>query len=322
MVEARPVDPKLQYRPLTLADRAQWARLLAISFGRTTDQMERLVEWFHAGFPLVTMGAWDGPRLVAQYNARILYLDVPGKPEPVAAGMGLNMAVDPQYRGRGLLATVATPVHEELVRQGCVAGVGFSTPRGLVATRAGGSYPYHDLGPMTSTVALVVRRRRSPELTFSADWPAGPLDLRRPATERIRYTITEDGLRHRFGTHPFRPYVFGAYRVAGAVVGITVHRPVRLRGVPATALLGAYGPEPDALVHRWAASLPGSPPVLVHAVTSPASAMRRAVAALGPSRSIPWSRERYHLIARRLSDAAPESLLDPERWDSVGGDIL
>ena len=76
--------------------------------------MEQLLDWFHAGFELVTMGAWAGEQLVAQYNCRLLELRVPDWSGPFPAGMGLNMAVDPGWRGRGLLRTVATPVHEEI----------------------------------------------------------------------------------------------------------------------------------------------------------------------------------------------------------------
>ena len=68
----------LDYRPLTPADRTEWARLLAVSFGRSQSQMEQLLDWFHAGFELVTMGAWAGERLVAQYNCRLLELRVAG----------------------------------------------------------------------------------------------------------------------------------------------------------------------------------------------------------------------------------------------------
>jgi len=132
----RAYSDAMEFRPLTLADRVPWAGLLAICFDRSPAQMETLLTWFHDGFPLVTMGAWDGDRLVAQYNCRLLELQVPGIDGPVSAGMGLNMAVDPDYRGRGLLDRVATPVHEAIMERGCMAGVGFSSVGGLAVTRA------------------------------------------------------------------------------------------------------------------------------------------------------------------------------------------
>ena len=130
----------MDYRSLTLDDRAEWSRLLAVCFDRTPDQMGQLLEWFHSGFELVTWGAWDGDRLVAQYNCRLLRLHVPRIAEPALAGMGLNMAVDPEYRGRGLLETVAGPVHEQITARGCIAGVGFSSEGGLEVTRRSSSY--------------------------------------------------------------------------------------------------------------------------------------------------------------------------------------
>ena len=124
--------------------------------------MEQLLLWFHRGFELVTWGAWDRDRLVAQYNCRLLRLEVPGLREPALVGMGLNMAVDPAYRGRGLLDTVAGPVHEMITARGCVAGVGFSSTGGLAVTRRSSSYSYQVLGPMTS-LAAVLSHRRYPE---------------------------------------------------------------------------------------------------------------------------------------------------------------
>ena len=129
--------------------------------------------------------------------------------------MGLNMAVDPGWRGRGLLRTVATPVHEEIVRRGCVAGVGFSSVGGLAVTRASDSYGYRVLGPMTSTVALVTgrgRRGSADVLELSSAWPPGRFDPPWPEDDLIRYAVTPASLRHRFADHPFRRYVIGVWR--------------------------------------------------------------------------------------------------------------
>lgn len=52
--------------------------------------MAALLSWFQAGLELVTMGAWDGDRLVVQYNARLQDLSVLGLHGPVHAGMDLN----------------------------------------------------------------------------------------------------------------------------------------------------------------------------------------------------------------------------------------
>ena len=47
----------VEFRSLTLDDRVEWARLLAVSFDRPPEQMDQLLLWFHRGFPLVTWGA-------------------------------------------------------------------------------------------------------------------------------------------------------------------------------------------------------------------------------------------------------------------------
>ena len=241
-------DRNVEYRSLTLDDRAEWARLLAISFDRTAEQMERLLAWFHEGFELVTWGAWDGDRLVAQYNCRLLRLHIPGVAEPALAGMGLNMAVDPAYRGRGLLETVAGPVHSMITDRGCVAGVGFSSTGGLEVTRKSSTYRYEVLGPMASTLVVLARRHYPAALALSETWPEGSLELPPADGTMVRYAATAASLHHRFAEHPFRRYRFGAWREDDAIRGLVVYRKVRLRGVPGIALLAAYGEDLPTLL--------------------------------------------------------------------------
>ncbi len=299
-----------------------WAQLLAVSFDRTPQQMEQLLVWFHQGFPLVTWGAWDGDRLVAQYNARLLRLHVPGVPEPVLAGMGLNMAVDAAYRGHGLLDSVARPVHEMLTERGCIAGVGFSSAGGLAVTRKSSSYAYQVLGPMTSSVAVLSRRRYPEPLTLADAWPSGRLDVPVAVDGFVRYTATADSIRHRFAEHPFRRYSFATWLEDDRIRGLVVYRPARLRGIPGAALLAAYGEDLPTLLGRWAGSLRQVGVRVVHVVTSPASPLRHAIGAIGLRFTVPFSRAPYHLIARALRDDTPRVLFDLDRWDCAGGDIL
>ena len=314
--------PIVEYRSLTLDDRVAWGRLLASSFARTPEQMEQLLLWFHQGFELVTWGAWDGDRLVAQYNCRLLRLHVPGLPEPALAGMGLNMVVDPAYRGRGLLDTVAGPVHEMITERGCIAGVGFSSAGGLAVTRKSSSYAYQVLGPMTSTVVVLSHRRYPEPLTLSEAWPDGRLQLPPGDARFVRYAATPASVRHRFAEHPFRRYWFGAWRDGDEIRGLVVYRPVRLRGVRGVALLVAYGEDLPGLLARWAGAVRRTGVPLVHVVTSPASPLRDALRAAGSRLTVPRTRSPYHLIARALRDDTPSVLFELDRWDCVGGDIL
>ncbi len=301
---------------------AQWARLLAVCFGRSAAQMEGLLRWFSEGFDLVTAGAWDGDRLVAQYNARLLQLRVPGFETSLTAGMGLNMAVDPEYRGRGLLDRVAAPVHEALAARGCVAGVGFSSAGGLAVTKASRHYAYAVLGPMVSIGVPLVRRRYPEPLTVRATWPDHPVELCAPADEFIRYDATAATLRHRYAAHPFRRYAYATRERDGVVDGLIVFRETRLRGVPAVSLLAVHGSDPAALVGSFARSLRARGRLLVHVVLTPRSPLRESLAAMGPEIRLPRSRSPYHLITRALRADTPTILFDLERWDCSGGDIL
>ena len=318
----RGAEANVQCRPLTLEDLGPWARLLASCFEREPTEMEALVRWFHDGFRLVTMGAWDGDRLVAQYNCRLLELEVPGLGDPVAAGMGLNMAVDPAYRGRGLLNVVATPVHDEITRLGCVVGVGFSSAGGLDVTRASRSYAYEVLGPMTSLAVVLSRRRYPAALPTSDAWPEGPIRLARPDSGLVRYAVTPSSLRHRFARHPFRRYEFGIRERDGVVDGLVVFRATRLRGIPGVSLLAAYGEDLEGLLGSFAATMRAAGRHVVHVVVSPSSTLRAALTAVGTVVRVPFERSPYHLIARSLVTDAPPAVFDAGRWDCTGGDIL
>lgn len=312
-----------EVRPLTSADTAPWAGLLAACFDRSQAQMEALLAWFGSGFALVSMGAWDGERLVAQYNCRLLDLRVPGFERPLSAGMGLNMAVDPAYRGRGLLDLVATPVHDEIAARGCVAGVGFSSAGGLAVTKASRHYAYDVLGPMVSLAVPVARRGYPEPLTLASAWPDAPLDLEPPPADGfVRYHATPDTLRHRFAEHPFRRYGFATRRHDGVVDGLVVYRETRLRGMPGVSLLAAYGHDREALLGGFAAALRRRGRHVVHVVVAPGSPLRGDLAAIGPAIRVPLSRHPYHLITRALQPDTPRILFDLGRWDCTGGDIL
>ena len=304
-----------------MADLGPWSRLLAVCFDRTPEQMHGLLEWFRAGFELVAMGAWDAGALVAQYNARVLQLLVPGFDGPLEAGMGLNMAVDPAYRGRGLLDQVAAPVHDALSARGCVAGVGFSSAGGLAVTKASRHYAYEVLGPMVSLVVPLTRRRYSDRLTLRSTWPTAPIELDAHRDGFVRYAADPASLRHRYANHPFRRYAYATRERSGVVDGLLVFRETRLRGLPAVSLLAVHGADPETLLGSFAASLRPRRP-LVHVLLSPASPLRGALASMGPALPLPFSRSPYHLITRALSSDTPAALFDLDRWACTGGDIL
>ena len=305
-----------------MADLGPWARLLAVCFDRTPEQMQGLLGWFRAGFELVAMGAWDADALVAQYNARLLELLVPGFDSPLAAGMGLNMAVDPAYRGRGLLDQVAAPVHEALSARGCVAGVGFSSAGGLEVTKASRHYAYEVLGPMVSLVVPLTHRRYPEPLTLQSTWPTVRIELDLPRDGFVRYAADPASLRRRYAVHPFRHYAYATRERDGIVDGLIVFRETRLRGLPAISLLAVHGADPATLLGSFAASLRRRRLALVHVLLSPASPLRGALASMGPTLALPFSRSPYHLITRALSPDTPQALFDLDRWACTGGDIL
>lgn len=331
----------MDIRSLTLDDLPAWSALLAAAFERMPEDMDRLLRWMHLCYPMIAYGAWDGERLAAQYSVLVNRLKMPhsptramqqstGEADVVLVGMSVNMATHPDYRGRGLIKQVATPVYETLAggRFGAVAGVGFSNAEGVQVDRKSKGYGYRVVGRLTPTVALInpllARRRETLELTV--DWPCEALHDMGGNPARLHFAHTPEIVRHRFAEHPFRRYAFGVWREGDAVNGVVIYRRARLLGLAGVSLLAAYGvAEGDALpelMARWCAALAREGVRVVHFLSTPHSAVRDALAQTALCLPQPYSRHPYFLTAKALGAQTPDAIFDLRNWDCVGGDVL
>lgn len=306
----------MDIRPLRLEDVQPWSELLSVCFDRSQGDMAKLLYWLHAGYPVVAWGAWDGDQLAAQYACLIMELYLPNNEESVRAGMSLNMAVHPTYRGRGLVKQVAQPVYQTVQDQAGIAGVGFSNAQGVRVDRQSQAYGYQVVGQMISTLAWL-RPQRKPALTLSDSWPS---DCAFPVHEsdQVHFLTVPE---HRFAQHPFRRYQYAIWREVSGVCGVIVYRQVTIAGLPAVALLAAYGFDLPELLARWSATLKVSH--LVHLLTTPASHLRRALAQVAVTLASPYTRTPYFLTVKPLrASAGVSTLLNFSSWDAVGGDVL
>jgi GNAT superfamily N-acetyltransferase len=298
--------------PLRAQDLEKWAELLAVSFHRSPAEMACLLQWLLDGRELAAWGAWDGARLAAQYSALVSSLHIPGLAQPVRAGLSLNMAVHPDYRGRGLIKQVSQPVYQHLAALGGAAGVGFSNAEGVQVDKHSKSYGYRVCGQMQPLLAWLPRRRLPP-LELTDLWPLTDDDPLPAEFARTHFVYTPAMLRHRFAAHPFRRFRFGVWREGGALRGLVIYRPVTMGGLPAAALLAAYSDDLSELLARWGAGL-------VHVVASPGSAL--AAALRGRCLRLPYTRSPYYLTLKPLRDDLPAAFFAFEQWDCTGGDIL
>lgn len=312
----------IEFRPLTIDDIPAWSQLLALAFERTPGQMEQLVRWFHDGFTLVTCGAWDGSTLVAQYNCRLTQVWLPGQSDPIPVGMGLNMAVHPDYRGQGLLDKVSRPVHDQISAQGVVAGVGFSNAGGVDVTRKSKNYAYEVMGNMRSVAVLFSRLRYPQALTLTHEWPEKPLAVPRFDDQFIEYVATPGSIRHRFHQHPFRTYQLAIAEETDRISGIVVYRPLQVKGMKGVGLLAAYGENLPELLARWAGTMRRAGFLFAHVLVSPRSPFLEHFQHMGRAFALPYSHEPYYLIARKLQADTPDVLFNLAAWNCLGGDIL
>ncbi len=298
-----------------------WAELLATSFERTPLEMQLLLDWLQAGYRLIAFGAWDGSQLVAQYSCRLTPLHIPHRPEAAKVGMSINMAVHPDYRGRGLIKQLAPPVYEQVAALGGLAGVGFSNAQGVKVDQRSKSYGYQVVGKLDSTLIWIRHGLQSTPISLSENWPQVPFSPQAESQTHIHFDHTPQTLYHRFACHPFRQYQFGVWQEGDCVRGIVVYRLVRKNGVSGAALFAVYGDDLPQLLSGWARALCASGIRFIHVVTSQHSTLRPILPSIGPAVTLPYTRSPHYLTAKALKDT-PAMLFDYPQWDCIGGDIL
>ena len=307
--------------PLTPGHCHPWADLLAVSFARTPAEMVQLLAWLQAGPGLIAYGAWDGECLAAQYSCRLTPLYLPHHDSPATVGLSINMAVHPQYRGRGLIKQVAAPVYAEVGARGGLAGVGFSNADGVKVDRQSRGYGYRVVGKLASTIVWLIRPARLSHVTLTDHWPQATFTPATRSSAHIHFQHTPENLYHRFACHPFRQYHFGVWQDAGEICGLVVYRPVRYRGIRGVALLAVYGPDLPALLAGWAAALCAQGMRFIQVVTSHHAPIRSLLPRLGMAVTLPYSRSPHYLTAKAFT-TTPAALFDYPQWDCIGGDIL
>ena len=313
----------IDYRRLAVEDVPAWAELLAAAFNRQTVEMQALGQWLHQGWEMVAWGAWADNRLVAQYSCLVNQVMTPAGEGRLKVGLSVNMAVHPDFRGRGLIKHVAQPVYAALRESGVVAGVGFSNAAGVKVDRQSASYGYQVLGQLRPRILWLTHIPPSTTpVTLSHDWPTQPWQLRAEPGHQFRFALSPTGLQNRYAGHPFRQYRYGIRQKDGVVDGIVVDRPMRRAGVPGTALLAAQGTDLPGLLAGWGQAVRATRVRFVHWLATPASEVSQAIGLLGWSLPLPYSRSPYYLTVKPLSTDLPPGFFVLGQWDCLGGDVL
>lgn len=307
--------------PLTSNHLEPWARLLSVAFDQPLADMLTLWDWLHAGREVLTWGAWDGPRLIAQYSSLLTPLRLPGQPALVRVGVCANMAVHPDYRGRGLVKRLAQPIYDALREHETLAGVGFSNAAGVQVDKHSRGYGYRVVGQLTHTLVWLKSSRAEP-VDLTTAWPTEAWCYAPITDNQIHFGATPASVRQRFAAHPFRHYRFGVWKQAGKICGVVIDRPVKRAGLSGASLLAAYADDLPELLARWAAALRNTGVRFVSGLTSPTAPLRAALSTIGCAFTWPFSQSPYYLTVKPLCPKTAAPLLEFARWDCVGGDIL
>lgn len=308
---------------LTLADVESWAALLAVAFGRRQAEMKALLQWFDAGWEMVSWGAWEQEWVVAQYTCLVNQVVAPQSIIPLKVGLSVNMAVHPEWRGRGLIKHVAQPVYATLQAMGAIAGVGFSNADGVKVDQRSKGYGYQVLGRLRPRLLWLSRPKQTTQpVSLTTCWPDGAWQLSHEPACHFRFAADPTWLQNRYARHPFRSYRFGVWQDGKTICGIVIDRTIRRGGVNGSTLLGAYGDDLPGLLTGWGKAVYEAGDRFVHWLATPAAAMTTALRGLGTPVPIPYSRTPYYLTAKPLGEALPTGFLDFQQWDCTGGDIL
>lgn len=309
----------LDVRVLSESDIPAWSDLLAVAFNRSSEDMAALIQWMMTGWGMTAYGVWDGAILAAQYSCLHTRIKLPDVAHSLPVGMSVNMATHPDYRGQGLIKHAAAPVYEALKSAGVVAGVGFSNAAGVKVDQRSKGYGYQVVGRLHASIAFApIKAKSSPDFYLT---PYAPLlDELDMSADDIHFDATAQHIRHRFGHHPFRRYHYGVWQDRSGIRGVVVFQETKMLGLPTVSLLAAYSQDMDGLLSHWVGSL--TRPHLIHALTTPNSRVGESLARQTWGAALPWQKSPYYLTVKPLSDQTPPELLNFDRWQCIGGDVL
>lgn len=310
----------MRLQKLNLDHIEQWAALLAVCFDKSTDDMHLLIHWFLDMGEFLAYGVWDGDRLTSQYACLLRTLVY--KDRCLVAGMSINMAVHPDYRGRGLIKHVSPPAYEAVIQKQGQLGVGFSNAQGVKVDKHSKSYGYQVIGKMQSLVVKFKDFGQHP-LQLSDDFPsATEFTNCLNHTERIHFQNDPEFLERRYAKHPLRQYHYGICQENELILGIVVYKHVKIFGLNAVALLDVHGNDPTELLMRWSTTMCQTNMTFFHVLLSPNSVMKEILQNHWITLPTPITRNPYFLTLKPLYDNLPDELFDFSQWDVIGGEVL
>jgi hypothetical protein len=308
----------MDLRRLKLTDKTQWGRLIGLCFNQSSSDMERLMYWLSCIGPIEAYGLWDNDTLVAQYACllRTVYVD----DKPIYVGMSINMAVNPAYRGQGLIKQVSQPIYDSLQDKNVMFGMGFSNAQGVKVDKHSRGYGYQVVGKMQPLI-IMLRSFKRPQLILYDNLPRLQSDI----SNHQQKAHLHKGLNYimrRYSHHPFRQYHYGIWQEDTQILGIVVYKKVKLWGVPSVALLDVYSDDITELLMRWSTTLREQNMYLCHTLVSQQSVIKYVLQQHWRILHAPFSRTPYYLTVKPLSNLMKPSLLDFCEWDLIGGDVL
>jgi len=310
----------MKITPLTYNHHTAWAQLLATCFNRTAQDMQALLDWLHQIGQLVAWGAWDGDTLVAQYTC--LLRDLCHKQMTLSAGMSINMAVHPDYRGQGLVKQVSAPVYDHVQSQGALIGMGFSNAEGVQVDKNSKSYGYQVLGKLESHISLLPATHYG-YVDLNNHFPDNLcFPCIKQNADRIRFIKTVASFRLRYDAHPFRNYRYGFWYDNQQIQGVVVYREIQRFGVKGVALLDACGIDLAELIRKWGSTMHKNGYRFVHTMVTPSADLKTVLQTLYTTLQVPYIRTPYYLTIKPLTNNLPDSMESFTQWDFIGGDIL
>lgn len=281
--------------------------------------MQQLIEWLYCLGTIEAYGLWNDGQLVAQYSC--LHRAIIFNNLALSLGLSMNMAVHPNFRGKGLIKQVSQPVYDRLRDKQVVFGMGFSNAQGVQVDKHSKAYGYQIIGQMQSLV-IKTHNFKMPSLTPLHTLPEPFCIQPNLSSSAAHFGKDTNHLIRRYLHHPFRDYEYGIWHENKEILGIVVYKKVSLWGIPAAALLDVYSQQPDEFLMRWSSTLCKSHIHLIHMLSSPQSEIKQIFRDHFLALEAPFTRSPYYLTVKPLANYFDTRLLNFNQWDLIGGDIL
>lgn len=165
-ISDQPLSFRYQFRQITPADLGPLTKLLDICFKIKNPNKKELIKWkfFDQKFlqSACLFGAFINDRLVSIYTNKQVPLS--DRSDDYLAGLCLDMATDPEHRGKKLISRLSKIVYLSRQKDQFDISIGFSNESGVMVDKYSSGYGYSIVGQFSRYISISTPQRSAYQL--------------------------------------------------------------------------------------------------------------------------------------------------------------